>query len=260
MKHIVNFSGGACAFWAAHRVIEKYGRKDVTLLFADVLIEHHDLYTFNEWAANKLGVPITRICEGRTPWQVFRDEGFIGNSKTAICSMRLKREPLDLWHRQNALEMDSIVYLGFDFTEWQRLTDLRAKRPAWRIEAPMTEPELWDKCRIIEECSKLGFPKQTLYELGFPHNNCGGRCVTAGISHWVHLLKVLPDAYAEWEREEELTIDLFTQRSIKIKTMLRDRRGGEPKNLSLKTLRLRVEAGEKFSTLDWGGCGCSTHL
>ncbi len=46
MKHIVNFSGGICSFWAAHRVIQKHGVKDVVLLFADTLIEDDDLYAF----------------------------------------------------------------------------------------------------------------------------------------------------------------------------------------------------------------------
>lgn len=256
MKHIVNLSGGACSFWAAHRVIEKFGRQDTILLFADTLIEDEDLYSFNLWSEKQLGIPITRICEGRTPWQLFRDEGLIGNARFPICSVRLKREPLDLWHRQNALEMDSVLYLGFDFSEWNRLDDLRRSKPNWKIEAPMCEPPLWDKCKIIDECAKLGFPKQKLYELGFPHNNCGGRCVRAGISHWVHLLHVLPLRYKEWEDEEQATILDFLARGITPLTILKDRRGGVTKDLSLKDLRMRVESGEKFPRDDWGGCGC----
>src|ERR1041384_922829 len=48
VKHIVNFSGGVCSFWAAKRVIARHGTKDVVLLFADTLIEHPSLYRFNE--------------------------------------------------------------------------------------------------------------------------------------------------------------------------------------------------------------------
>lgn len=256
MKHIVNFSGGACSFWAAHRVLERYGKTDTVLLFADTLIEDEDLYAFNEWSANKLGIPITRICEGRTPWQLFRQQGLIGNARFPICSVKLKREPLDLWRRQNALEMDSCLYLGFDYTEYNRLEDIRREKPEWKIEAPMCDAPLWDKCKIIDECAKLGFPKQKLYELGFPHNNCGGRCVRAGISHWVHLYRVLPLRYAEWENEEQDTMVDFQKRGITPLTILKDRRGGVTNNLSLKDLRLRIEAGEKFSRNDWGGCGC----
>ena len=39
-------------------------------------------------------------------------------------------------------------------------------------------------------------------------------------------------------------------------TMLKDRRGGVTKSLSLEALRLRVESGEEFPKYDWGGCGC----
>lgn len=256
VKHIVNFSGGACSFWAAHRVVQKHGTKDVVLLFADTLIEDEDLYAFNEWASKQLGVPITRICEGRTPMQLFMDEGLIGNSKFPICSVRLKREPLDLWTRHNAMEMNSILYVGFDYTEHHRLDSLRVEKPNWRIEAPMCEPPMWDKCRIIEECAKLGFPKQKLYELGFPHNNCGGRCVRAGISHWVHLYHNLPARYAEWEQDEQILIWNFRTRGIEPLTILKDRRGGTVQNLSLYHLRRRIEAGETLPKYEWGGCGC----
>lgn len=112
MKHVVNFSGGLCSFWAAMRVKERFGIKDLILLFADVLIESLDLYAFNRKAAEIIGVPITRLCVGLTPWELFRKEGLIGNARFPICSVRLKREPLDLWHRQNCIEMDTTIYLG----------------------------------------------------------------------------------------------------------------------------------------------------
>lgn len=256
MKHIVNFSGGACSFWAAWRVVAKYGRENVVLLFADTLIEDEDLYEFNERAAELLGIPITRICEGRKPWQLFRDEGLIGNNRFPICSIRLKRDPLDLWTRQNCMEMDTTIYVGFDFTEHNRLEDLRRELSPWKVEAPMCDEPLWDKCKIISECAKLGFKQPKLYTLGFPHNNCGGRCVRAGITHWVHLHRVLPARFQEWEIEEQEAIIDLTARGIEPLTVLKDRRGGETRNLSLKDLRIRIESGEKFSRNDWGGCGC----
>jgi len=30
--HVVNFSGGLCSFWAAHRVKERYGTENMVLL------------------------------------------------------------------------------------------------------------------------------------------------------------------------------------------------------------------------------------
>lgn len=258
MKHIVNFSGGLCSFWAAHRVIQKYGTADVVLLFADTLIEDEDLYRFNEQASALLGVPITRICEGRTPWQLFRDEGMIANNRFPICSMRLKREPLDRWHRENCIEMDSIIYVGMDWTEEHRLNEMRRQKPHWRIEAPMIDEPIWDKCRMVDEARKISLLIPRAYELGFPHNNCGMRCVRAGISHFVHLLKVLPDKFYEWENDEQETIRELTERGISSAwfSILKDRRGGVTKSMTLKELRLRVESGEKLTRHDWGGCGC----
>lgn len=258
MKHIVNFSGGLCSFWAAKRVIAQHGTDGVHLLFADVLIEDDDLYRFNEDCSKHLGLPITRVCEGRTPWQLFRDEGLIGNSRFPICSIRLKREMLDRWHRENCMEMDSVIYIGMDWTEEHRLAKLRNSKPFWRFEAPMQWAPTWDKCRMIAETKALGISIPRLYNLGFPHNNCGGRCVTAGITHWVHLYHVLPARFLEWENDEMITMADFQKRGIKPLTILKDRRGGTAKNLSLRDLRLRIEAGEKFPEHDWGGCGCGT--
>lgn len=189
MRHVVNFSGGLCSFWAAWRVKEKHGADHMTLLFADTLIEDAGLYRFNEQASGILGVPITRICEGRAPWQLFRDQGLIGNSRFPICSVMLKREPLDQWHRENCMNLADegqlsfwgdrrrpcTIYLGFDWTEENRLADLRRELPLWRVEAPMTEAPYWDKCRMEREARALGLDIPQLYGLGFPHNNCGGR-------------------------------------------------------------------------------------
>lgn len=84
MKHVVNFSGGICSFWAAHRVIAKHGPQDVTLLFADTLMEDWDLYRFLDEAGAVLGVPVTRCAEGRSVWEVFEAES--PNMKIYIAS------------------------------------------------------------------------------------------------------------------------------------------------------------------------------
>ncbi len=256
-KHVVNVSGGLCSFWAWKRVVDYYGPKNVIPLFADTLIEDPDLYKFNDQCAALLGTPIVRVCHGMNPWELFRSEGMIGNARFKICSIRLKREMLDQWHRENCMEMDTVIYIGFNSYKPHRLEAMREAKPFWRIEAPMMEEPIWDKCRMIREAEVLGLDIPRLYRLGFPHNNCGGACVAAGISHFVHLLRVLPEVYATWEREELATQAELKSRGIDDSfTMLKDRRGGVQKSLSLQTLRLRVEAGETFPRDEWGGCGC----
>ncbi len=269
--HVVNFSGGLCSFWAAVRVAEKYGTSDLTLLFADTLIEDPELYDFNQKASDFLGVPITRLVEGRTPWELFRQQGLIGNSRFPICSVFLKREPLDAWRQANCLDRNeelqgnlfsldtrrpATIYVGFDWNEQHRLEAIRREKPNWLIEAPMVDEPVWDKCQMERAARALGLPIPKLYGLGFPHNNCGGRCVRAGISHWVHLYLVLPESFLEWEREEQIARRDLESRGIVPFSILKDRRGGSYHPLWLEDLRKRVDSGEKFPNDDWGGCGC----
>lgn len=267
MKHIINFSGGDCSFWAAHRVIEKFGPQNVILLFADTLEEDEDLYAFVEKSSSILGVPIVRVSREIKIWELFRREGLIGNNRLPICSVYLKRELLDefmLTHfemncdQQNAFMEHATCYVGFDWTEPHRLEDMRNAHPTWSVEAPMQWEPIWDKCRMRKEAEALGLPEQKLYKLGFPHNNCGGYCVRAGISHWVHVYNVLPHRFHAWMYEEKVTIEDFKARGVSSDewTILKDRRGGTTKPLSLESLKQRILAGEKFTKQDWGGCGC----
>lgn len=265
MKHIGNFSGGLCSFWAMHRTVQEFGSLDTILLFADTLIEGDQLYEFNRRASDLLGIPITRVSREETPWQLFRREGLIANNRFPICSVRLKREPLNEWMESN-FEMDSrqdnflleagTVVLGFDWSEHHRVKEFQDAHPTWRVRAPMTEEPIWDKCRMQREAERLGLPISDAYKQGFPHDNCGKRCVRAGQAHWARLLEVDPLGYDEWEVDELLTMDVLAARGITPFTVLKDRRGGTTKPLTLRDFRLRVEAGEKFDRHDWGGCGC----
>lgn len=267
MKWICNFSGGLCSFFAARREIERHGEENVVLLFADTLIEHADLYAFNKAAEQLLGIKITRLCKDLTPWQLFRKEGLLGNNRFPICSVRLKREPLNEWmaahyemdsNQNNAFYEAATVTLGFDWNEAHRVLDFKEAHPSWNVSAPMTEEPIWDKCRMIKEGAKLGLPEQTLYNLGFPHNNCGGGCVKAGIAHFEHLYHRLPEVFAEWEREEEATRQEFKRRGFENWdfTILKRTKDKVTSSFSLNTLRQLILAGETFKNESWGGCGC----
>lgn len=260
MRHIVHLSGGLCSFWAAKRVVERYGPADVTLLFADTLAESNDLYRMNQDTTNHLGIPITRISRELTPWELFREEGFIGNSRSPICSTKLKRELLDKWRAEHCDPASTTVYIGFDWTEINRLDDLRNEISPWQLEAPMAQwKPIWDKCEMAAELVKLNIRLPESYTLGFPHDNCNGGCVRAGITQWVHLLRLRPLVFAYHEQQEQLTIAEFKRRGIDTTwaTILKDRRGGVTKPMTLKTLRERVESGEKLPLHEWGGCGCN---
>src|SRR3990167_1075888 len=216
MKHVFNFSGGIASWAGAKRVAQRYGTADLTLLFTDTKKEDEDLYRFMVDASVNIGVPITCIADGRTPWQVFRDERYIGNSRADPCSKILKRKLLDRWHTENCDPADTTIYVGLDWSEGHRLKAMRERLPEWRVEAPLCDRPLLNKSGMLNWAREEGLRPSRMYELGFPHDNCGGACVKAGQSNWLHLLKVFPERYMENEREELSLRELLGRDDIAI--------------------------------------------
>jgi hypothetical protein len=252
MKHVVNLSGGLCSWMAARRVMEQYGNGDMTLLFADVKMEDEDLYRFLNDVERDIGVEIIRIADGRTPWEVFKDERFLGNSRVDPCSRILKRELLDRWHRNNCDVLDTIIHVGLTWDEG-RLERFAARMAPWKVSAPLCNPPYLTKSDLMYLASQHGIEPPRLNREGFPHNNCGGFCVKAGQAQFALLLRTHPERYAFHEQKErELREYLGKDVSI-----LRDRSNNEVKPLTLEALRLRIECGQRMDEFDWGGCGCA---
>ena len=254
MKHIVMFSGGIASWMAAKRVAEEHGTEDLILLFADTGIEDEDLYRFLEEAAANVGGTLIRLKEGRTPWEVFRDVKYMGNSRVDPCSRVLKRDLIRKMVEDNYSSDETIIYMGMDWTEGHRLTRTAAAWDPWVVKAPMMEKPLMMKEQMMEESIKAGIDPPRLYDMGFPHNNCGGFCVKAGQAHFALLLERMPERYAEHEVEEAK----FQKLIGKPVTVMRDRSGKKTTPLSMKEFRERQEQSRvgSFDDLDWGGCGC----
>ena len=255
-KHVVMFSGGAGSWAAAKRVIAQRGRRNVILLFADTLIEDPDLYRFLEDAEKNMGVPITRISDGRTPWQVFEDVRFIGNSRVDPCSLHLKRALLDKWRDDNLDPERAVIYVGLGWYEPGRVERLLSRMAAtpWTYRCPMAEGELLDPADVLARMEAEGIRRPRLYEMGFSHNNCGGFCVKAGQAHFALLLQKKREYYLFNEAEE------LRLRGLGINgTILSDRRGdGKKKPMTLRDFRLRLEKdAAAFDCNDVGGCGCA---
>lgn len=253
MHAVVQFSGGVGSWAAAKRVVEQDGFDDVTLLFADTLIEDEDLYRFLDDAAADIGVPITRIADGRTPWEVFEDVRYLGNTRVDPCSKILKRDPLRKWIEDNCDPQETVVVLGIDWTEIHRLERAAPRWHPWTLWAPLCDELDTDKESLLAELREAGIRPPRLYEMGFPHNNCGGFCVKAGQAQFKKLYEEMPDRYVEHELQEQRLQSILGKNV----TILRDRRGGETKRLSLRDFRIRLEEKGEVDPYDWGGCGCA---
>lgn len=200
------------------------------------------------------------VLDGRTPWDVFRKERFIGNTRHAKCSEKLKQDASRAWLGRNANPDADTIHVGIHVSEIDRYTGTNKKAGIrefwlpWRCRAPLCELPIVPAAWMMQELDRAGIQRPRLYGLGFLHNNCGAFCVKAGQGHFANLLRTMPDRYRYHEgKEEELRVYLGKDVSI-----LRDRRGGETRPLTLREFRLRLEAGESCDRYDVGGCNCFT--
>lgn len=247
---VVSLSGGVASWAVARRALDRFDPVDVTLLFADTLIEDIDLYRFLMDIEHHLRHPIVRISDGRDPWDVFFDERFMANTRVDLCSRILKRELLRSYIDKR-FDL-ALVAFGIDWTEEHRIPAIQhnyAPHDSW---FPLVDEGV-GKDAVFVELEAAGIRRPQLYDLGFQHNNCGGFCVKAGQAQFAHLLFHFPWRYAYHERREQE----FRAKIGKDVAILRDRRGGGTKPLTLKAFRERIEAGEIFDQYDWGGCGCA---
>lgn len=254
-QHVICFSGGIGSWACARRVVDRHGAANLTLLFADTLVEDADLYRFLDDAAADIGVPVTRIAEGRTPWQVMNDVKLLGNTKHDPCSRVLKRDFIARYLRENFDPADTIVYAGIDFTEAHRSIRLIARQAAagWRYETPLVDAPDLTKASLLAEARARGLRPSKSYDLGFSHDNCKGFCIKAGQATMALLYKHRPAYYIENEREE-----LALRAKLGFEgTILRDRSGGNRKPLTMRDFRLRLEATGQYDKFDTGGCGCA---
>lgn len=256
MKYVVSFSGGASSWAAAKRLRETVPAEDMTLLFADTLIEDEDAYRFLVQAAGNVGVPLTVISDGRTPWEVFRAERYIGNSRADPCSKILKRELLDAWRTKHCDPEQTVTVMGFTVEEATRLERSRRAIAPWPIRAPLCEPPALDKDDVLDWLKTEGLTVPRLYRLGFKHNNCGGFCIKAGHEQFALLLRTMPDRFRQHEEEEEATRQYLGRDDIAI---LRDRRGGAVKPLTLREFRRRAEQQEELDAFGGSDCACFGH-
>lgn len=248
------FSGGIGSWAAAKRVAEQYGTENLYLLFADTLIEDEDLYRFLDEASANVGGKFVRLAEGRDPWTIFKDVRFLGNSRIDPCSQILKRHLCDKWLNENFKPEECQIYIGIDWTESHRYERMKDRKLPWVYKAPLCEEPYLTKQNLFDMLKEEGIKPPRLYEMGFPHNNCGGFCVKAGKNHFKLLLEKLPERFKYHEqKEQELREYLGKDVSI-----MREQRNKKKYNLTMKQLRERVEEDSKAfkDEHEWGGCGC----
>ncbi|GHO82995.1 hypothetical protein [Dictyobacter formicarum] len=206
-KYAVSLSGGLASAVSAERVIQRYGRDQVLLWFADTLYEDDDLYRFLRDCMQRWGGTLYWYTDGRTPLEVAAQKKLIPCNLAAPCSYELKVKPF----RQFILAMPSlpVVYIGLDRWEKRRLISVKESYAKAIPDVLVDYPLLWESYEVrplTDVCRQdWQIEPPRLYSLGFSHNNCGGRCVRQGIREWIRLGTHFPERYQaceEWEQEQ----------------------------------------------------------
>lgn len=205
------------------------------------------------------------IADGRTPWEVFVDERFVGNSRIDPCSKKLKRELMDRWRADHCDPATTVCVYGLDWTERHRIEGrcgrkghrARQAEAGWAASYPMDERPYLIRGDIVAGLAAVGIAPPRLYDMGFTHNNCAGLCVKGGMGQARHLLRVNP-AYYRWSEGQERWA--MAEIGPTARPFLRDRSGGETMGVTMAEFRRRCESLPLLDGLeddDIGGCGCA---
>lgn len=210
------------------------------------------------------------LVEGRDPWEIFRDQRFLGNSMADPCSKIGKRQIADNWRktycrREGELFGDPDTFaVGIGDHERHRFDDCegggigpRMLQDGWRYHAPLlSEPQEGEFALFFAPLEAIGPRAPRLYGLGYAHNNCGGFCVKAGQAHFANRYRVQPERFA-YDLLMEQKLRDFLEADV---SMLTDRRGGggkRPLTLADFERRLRADPAREYN-IEQGqsGCGC----
>lgn len=252
MTYQISFSGGMGSACTALVALEK--GLDFNLIFADTLIEDEDLYRFNKDIARACDKEIVHLTDGRTPWDVYVDNKWIGNTRTAHCSTELKTKPVKKWLDENSKPDDPLV-LGMDISESDRVeraAKLWSPRPVVSL---LVEFNVY-RGEFDSILARHGVEKPRLYQLGYDHNNCGGYCCKAGLVQFERLLRTNPERYEYHEKEMERAMAAIGPTA---RPFLRKTYRSDIQYLTLKDFREEVEERTmELPMFDDSGCGCFT--
>lgn len=208
------------------------------------------------------------LVEGRDPWEVFRDERFLGNSRIDPCSKILKRQILDKWRNANCDCSQDVFTVGIGTDEANRFDDgaggglgPRMAELGWVYVAPLIgtfEGELGPLYYI----EQAGIRRPRLYVLGYIHNNCGGFCIKAGKRHYQNRHRVNPDRYAyDSFMEQRFIAFLGTGAGLLTDSVTAANGDVSKQPLTLLDFKARLDERPEFEfeyVAGKSGCGCMT--
>lgn len=257
-KIICSLGGGFTSSALMPRLLlDKYSKENIEFVNCALPNEHPDMWRLFDAVEQKLGIQVKYIAyhpESKfqiinkadrnnreklfTPFDIFVQQGFIGNSRNDPCSRMLKREVVFNYVKQNYASDQCVIAVGIHYDEFERSVAISEnwQDKGYEVIFPALDrssPSKDEQNRLMREWYGVEID---LYQHGFEHNNCGGACVKAGQRQWAMLWVHYPEVYQEWEElEQKWNITWGEIRGEH--TILRLQRKGERQYISLKDFR-----------------------
>lgn len=259
MRHVVSVGGGfSSTIELPLEVIRKHGAENVDLVICALAGESDDLWRLVRECERLTGKHVTRVSYAPDDdrkfavdarfetwwgiWDVFFDQGMMGNPFADPCSRMLKRETMARYMTATYDPANTVLHVGITKNEIDRMLAIRRNwsRQGWTVEADLCDVELVGNSG--ERCQQMLGWQPIAYMRGHTHNNCNGFCIKAGKGQMARLLYFDRENYLYHEINEAK----FQERFNTTATIMRDEysvkgvRGVRP--LSLRQFRERMEA------------------
>lgn len=242
--HVVSVGGGISSTWLlVDRVIAKYGKENVTAVICPVANEHADVWRLVAAVESKYGIMIERIGKSYSIWDIFFNEGMMGNVFVDPCSRILKREKMAAYMKANFNPDETVLHVGITADEIDRMLAIKAnwKRQGYTVNAELADEPTLARDVLIQMCeAEFGFIP-LMYRQGMKHNNCGGFCIKAGKGQMARLLWYDRKTYLEHETMELLHQQIFNHTNTIMRDELARKGIRSVAPLTLREFRARIE-------------------
>lgn len=197
---ILWFSCGAASAIACKIALDKYGAKNVRIVYQHINSAHADNKRFiadcEKWYGKKIEIIQSHLYADQ--FHVIRAIRYINGPAGAACTTHLKKNVRKMFEKRNP----DIKLQVFGMTADEGHRAKRLLKDGLSYEFPLIDAGIYKK-ECYERLHIAGIELPEMYRLGFNNNNCIG-CVKGGAGYWNQVRKhflVEFTKMAELERE-----------------------------------------------------------
>lgn len=195
------WSAGITSAVACKLAVDKYGTDNIRLFYFDTGAAHSDNQRFKseceEWYG--LGIETRKTNLYDSPADVIEKTKYVNGPSGARCTLELKKKVR--YAIEKEISFTGQVF-GFEFSpkEVNRAIRFKEQYPEAKPLFPLIDQKMTkDNCAYFVQEAGIELP--TMYQLGYPNNNCIG-CVKGGQGYWNKIRKDFPNVFEQFANLE----------------------------------------------------------